>query len=525
MTIEEHPQPAKLVTMLLRPGTAPDGPPCLLDGARSYTRRQVGNAVARTVAALRAEGIGTGDRVLALLDHDADGVFFLAAASALGLRVLMPYNLQAAALSEWRNIIASARPDVVVHLKQDAGTVHELRGLGPRVVRLAPDTPDAGEADEPLELDHPAPVENFLILFTSGTTGAPKAISISEALICRRVVSVTDHLKFSGDARIFMTGLLNNTTGVIFSFGALLHDALLVFPDGRNLADWPAQVAAHRATHVMLRPIAMKRFTDAAEATGADLGSLRVVAYGAASMPRAVLEHGREVMPCDWVQGYGLSETFGPFSWLDEAGHSERRYRDHAYCVGRPDDTLEVRLLPVTGHPEGVGEVALRGDAVMEGYYDVATRRVEPPGEWLRTGDLGQWSPAGDLILKGRINSSLMSANGHRIYPEEVEAVLAELPGVDEVVLIGVAGQGTLEDRPTACFSGPLSREEPAAVRRAVAGRLGQVLSREKWPDLVYASPEPFPKSGNDKVMKGEVAKGIRPEALIQLVEEDGRER
>ncbi|MFD9129395.1 AMP-binding protein [Kitasatospora sp. NPDC059571] len=528
MITEERTPPApgpardadKLVSMLVRPGADPGGPPCIVAGGRTWTRGQVRAEVARTAERLRAAGVTGGSRVLALLDHDPAGVFFLAAASALGLRVLMPYNLQAAAVPEWRTIVTTARPDAVVHLKADPAGLDELRGLGAPVVRLAPEDTPAPEGAGPV-VEHPAPVGNFLVLFTSGTTGAPKAISISEELICRRVETVTGHLLFSADARIFMSGLLNNTTGVIFSFGALLHGAVLVFPRGRDLADWPAQVAEHRVTHVMLRPIAMKRFL--AAAPGADLSSLRVVAYGAAAMPRAVLEEGRRALPCAWVQGYGLSETFGPFSWLDEQAHREQRYRRHAYNVGRPDDTLEVRLLPVEGHPEGVGEVALRGAARMEGYLDAATGAVEPPGEWLRTGDLGLWSPDGDLVLKGRLNASLMSANGHRIYPEEVEAVFAEIPGVDEAVLVGVAGRETLAERPVACLAGPLARRAPDEIRAVVTERLTGVLSREKWPDLIWASPEPFPKSANDKVRKGEVVAAVDPAALIALTGEDVR--
>lgn len=509
----------KLVSMLLRPGAEPDGRRCLVAAGRAWTRDEVRAETARTAARLRAAGVTRGSRVLALLDHDPAGVFFLAAASALGVRVLMPYNLHAAALPEWRAIVSSARPDAVVHLKADPAGAQELAELGVTVVRLAAAIEPAQPVDE-LRIDHPEPVDGFLVLFTSGTTGAPKAISVGEDVICRRVVSVTRQLEFHPDARIFMSGLLNNTTGVIFSFGALLHGAVLIFPQGRDLADWPAQVAGHRATHMMLRPIALRQFL--AGAGDADLSSLEVVAYGAAAMPRAVLEEGRRRMPARWAQGYGLSETFGPFCWLDEEAHREQRYARHAYNVGRPDDTLEVMLLPVTGHEEGVGEVALRGAARMEGYLDVATGRIRAPEEWLRTGDLGCWSPDGDLILKGRAHSSLMSANGHRIYPEEVEAVLAELPGVAEAVLLGVQiGQGTLTERPVACLSGPLAEQEPQTVRALVTERLTGVLSREKWPDRVWVSREPFPKSANDKIRRGELAAAVDPATLIALTCEE----
>jgi acyl-CoA synthetase (AMP-forming)/AMP-acid ligase II len=508
----------KLIAMMQRPGVDSDERVRLVDGDRSYTRGQALAAVARRVEQLRRHGVGRGHRVLALIDHDAQGLFFMAAASALGLRMLMPYNLQVAASAEWRNIAASAQPDFVVSLKRDTAGVHELGEVCSRLVVL----PHGGEGPtgrvvDPHRIDHPALVENFLVLFTSGTTGSPKAISISEELICRRVASVSGKLKFAGDARVFMSGLLNNTTGVIFSFGAFLHDAALIYPSGRDVTTWPAQVADHRATHIMLRPASMKLFVESASATPVDLSSLRVVAYGAAAMPRAVLEAGRRVMPCDWIQGYGLSETYGPFCWVDEAAHQEQRYRRHAYCVGRPDDTLEIRLEPVEGHPPEIGEVHVRGRAVMEGYYDVHTGRTEAPGEWLPTGDLGQWSPDGHLLLKGRIAGSVLSENGHRIYPEEIEAVLAELPEVDEVVLVGMAERDVMEERPVACIAGPLGGYEPATIRRIVTDALERVLSREKWPDLIYAATSPFPKSPNDKVMQAEVMKQIDRDALIKL--------
>ncbi|HEY2978148.1 MAG TPA: fatty acid--CoA ligase family protein, partial [Burkholderiaceae bacterium] len=374
-----------------------------------------------------------------------------------------------------------------------------------------------GPANWPVLIEAPDPIKNFLVLFTSGTTGTPKAISISESLVCQRIQSVSHQLKFEAGSRIFMSGLLNNTTGVIFSFGALLHDATLVFPGNRNVGDWPAQVSQARATHMMLRPVAMKRFVESAQAAPADLSSLRVVAYGAAAMPRSVLEQGRRLMPCEWVQGYGLSETYGPFCWLNEADHRDERYRRHVYCVGRPDDTLQVALRPHDKANGGIGEVVVRGEHVMEGYIDFASGNITPPATWLRTGDLGEFTRDGYLQLKGRADNTVMSENGHRIYPEEVEAVLSDVPGVADVVLLGVAGEETLIVKPVACIHGTLTDCEPGYIRDVVATALAQSLSREKWPGWIFASKTPFPKSGNDKVLKAEVARLIGAEALIEV--------
>jgi acyl-coenzyme A synthetase/AMP-(fatty) acid ligase len=508
----------KLVHLALAPAADADRV-CIVADGRSLTRRQVRNEVARCLGELRARGLVRGDRVLALLDHGPEAVYFLAAASALGLRLLMPYGLQAAALPEWLSIAASAGPDLVVHHKRDRSGLDELREVCGRVIELpfpttqSPDT----EPGHALRIDHPEPVEHFLMLYTSGTTGMPKAISIGEAHICARMAAVTRTMGYGPDARIFMTGLMNNTTGIINSFGALRHDAVVVFPEHPDPARWPAQVAAHRATHLALRPVALKLFVAAADAEGHDLTCLRVVSYGGAAVPRAVLEKGRVLIPCDWIQGYGLTETYGPFCFLDEQGHAERRHVRHVYCIGRPDETLEVRIEPVAGQQDGVGEILVRGSSVMEGYVDVADGSIRPPGEWLRTGDLAAWSPDGDLVLKGRISGVLLSENGHRIYPEEIEAVLGDAPGVDEVVLVGLPGSGLPHERPVACLCGPVGTLGAGALRALVVGALERGLAAEKWPDYVYATPEPFARSANGKVMRGAVAEGIERTAVVPL--------
>lgn len=508
----------KLISMLTHPGAG--GPPraSLVGSGQARTRADAVAAAGRMVACLQQHGLRRGHRVLAIVDHDVDGVLFLAAASALGLRLLMPYNLQDGALPEWLNLVEAAGPDFVVDLKRGGTYGAALRRAGARVVELSSSDRDvAGRADGSVLIDAADPIDNFLVLFTSGTTGQPKAISISERLVCQRIRSVSRQLKFDAGSRVFMSGLLNNTTGLIFSFGALLHDATLIFPANRDIGDWPAQVAQSGATHIMLRPVAMKCFVEAAQAVPANLESLRVVAYGAAAMPRTVLEQGRRLMPCDWVLGYGLSETYGPFCWLTEADHRDDAHRRHVYCVGRPDDTLEVALRPHAGADGGIGEVVVRGEGVMEGYCDVRSGIVTPPDEWLPTGDLGEFTDDGYLLLKGRIHNTVMSANGHRIYPEEVEAVLCDVPGVAEAVLLGVAGRDPLIARPVACIHGALAGCDRAHIRDVVAAALSRCLGREKWPDWIFASKTPFPKSGNDKTLKAEVARLIDADALIEV--------
>lgn len=515
----------KLISLMLAAGEDSDAQAAMVSGEQRLGPGEVRRSVGRAIAALESGGVTAGQRLVAIPTHDPNAVFLLAAASAIGAQIVMPYNLRQGALTEWAKIVSWARPHHVVDLRGDRVLLEGLRALGVNVLELrARALADASPLKSDIIVRSPEPVADFLVFFTSGTTGRPKAISIPESLICRRIVRVSERLKFDGAARIFMSGLMNNTTGIIFSFGALLHQATLVFPGGRDVESWPTQVQASAATHLMLRPASMKRFIHGARQTSSDLSSLRVVAYGAAALPRQVLEEGRALMPCEWVQGYGLSETFGPFCWLTEEDHRAGRYQEHVYCVGRPDDTMEVMIDRTGGGTGDVGEIVLRGAAsMMRGYYDDSLSTVIPPGECFRTGDLGRLTSDGYLVLKGRRSHTLLSADGHQIYPEEVESVLAGIPGVDDAVLLSLPGANDLGSSPVACIQGEIATRGDAEIRELVTEALAAHLGREKWPDYVFASRLPFPTNGNDKIIKEEVAKLLPQGALIAIAPGTGQ--
>ena len=413
-------------------------------------------------------------------------------------------------------MVSAARPDHIVDLRASVGYAYELKALAPSVLtreellRHAP-----APRRELLIVEAPDPISHFLMLFTSGTTATPKAIVVSETLICQRTLSVSAKLSFDTKARVFMTGLLNNTTGIIFSFGAFAFGATLFLPHGRDIAGWPRQVFTQRLTHMMLRPAALRGFLAAAH--GSDLTSLRVVAYGAAAMPRPLLEAARLRMPCDWVQGYGLSETFGPFCWMTEDDHRAGAYRHHVHCVGRPDETVEIRI-DATAAGE-IGEVLLRGNSLMRGYVDQATGQPADVEDWFRTGDMGLFTPEGILVLKGRASGTLLSANGHRIFPEEVEAALAEVAGVTEALLLALPADVDLGSPPVGCIHGPLAFEEADVIKSKVAEALVGTLAQEKWPAYIFASREPFPRNDNDKINRRAVLRCLGGRALIAVAE------
>lgn len=488
--------------------------PALVARARHYSHADVRAAVADRVRMLGCEGVVRGQRLLVLHDHDEEAIFLLAAASAIGLQLVMPYNLREATAREWAEVLRATRPDHVIDLRAARGGAEDLGASPPnRITREALLRHGPGPHPGLLVVEAPEPIEDFLTLFTSGTSGAPKAIIVSEALVCRRVLNVSARLGFGAGARVFMTGLLNNTTGILFAFGAFAHAAALFLPHSRDVARWPAQVAAQRLSHMMLRPAAMRGFLAAAQ--DCDLSSLRTIAYGAAAMPRPLIEAARRRMPCSWVQGYGLSETFGPFCWMTEDDHRAGLHRAHLHCVGRPDDTLEVRIdAPAPGE---IGEVLVRGDGLMRGYADPANGKPAALEDWFRTGDFGLFTPDGLLVLKGRTSGTLLSENGHRIYPAEVEGALAEISGVAETLLLALPARVDLGNAPVGCLHGPLAFETAEAIEASVSRALAGTLSREKWPAYIFASREPFPRNDNDKIDRHAVVRRLAHGPLIAL--------
>lgn len=489
----------------------------------TYRDDAIRGAVALTIQHWQACGVEPGQRILLIADHDEQALFALAAASALGVQVVMPYSLQEAIAEEWKAMFALIQPDHVMYCRADLSVAETLTraALAPNVWRIDPQQAEAAK-DLPLMIVSPDPVAHFLMLFSSGTTGAPKAISIPETLICRRIASVSSTLSFTEDAHILQAGLMNNTTGIIFSFGTLLHGATLFYPPTRNVADWPAFCAQQDITHAMLRPVALQQFMDGMARDGITLPHMRVLAYGAAAMPPTLLSEGRKTLPCQWVQGYGLSETFGPFCWLNEAAHQHLAHDPTAYCIGTPDDTLCVAIrtdndgvIPLT--PGAEGEIVLRGDGMMAGYFKPDLLSMHPMPEWFPTGDYARIGQDGEVLLKGRISQSLLTANGHRIYPEEVENVLTTVPGVREAVLIGQPIDSGYGDIPVACVFPEDPTIASGALLDSLCDTLRGALSQEKWPLLGYVSRTPFPRSANGKIIRRQVAEALAIHALTPL--------
>jgi acyl-CoA synthetase (AMP-forming)/AMP-acid ligase II len=175
------------------------------------------------------------------------------------------------------------------------------------------------------------------------------------------------------------------------------------------------------------------------------LGGLRMLGYAGAPMPPEQMRAAHERLTPNLVQYYGLVEAIPPVTVLDADDHA-RGLADQPELLssaGRPALGVELAVVDESGSPlpaGEVGEVVTRGDHVMPGYWDASGRtdlgKAVVDG-WLHTGDLGRLDAAGRLSLVDR-KGDMIITGGYNVYPREVEDVIAEVPGVHEVAVLGV---------------------------------------------------------------------------------------
>lgn len=486
----------------------------IYQGKECFTYGHLVHKVEKMIIHLKHLGISNGDKLLVCMEHNLNGMAFLAAASAVGIQVFLNYNLESQTEEELVTTI-SLMPKYPLVLLSEARmkTIFQNR----KELKIIELWKEEKLGDQNEEYESVDPIENFFVLFTSGSSGKPKAISISENTVCERISLVTQKLEFTKSSNVFMSGLLSNTTGIIFSFGALLHGANLIIPENRNIVDWVTMIGNYSVTHIMLRPAMMQQFINDVVSKQVKLPSLRVIAYGAAAMPEAIIDAGRNVLNCKWIQGYGLSETFGPFIWLDEQDHIKQQYKKEKYCIGKSDGSLKIRIVPITDDISD-GELVVSGKVMMNGYLDVKNDTLLACGPWFKTGDIVKIND-GYLYIKGRISNTLLSQNGHCTYPEEIEALVIKVEGITDCFLgaLPILDTTNIYGTILCLCSNILSKNE--AINR-VAGVLKKETSQEKWPDWIFFSTDPFPRGTNEKILKKQVLDEIDILDLFKLEKE-----
>jgi acyl-CoA synthetase (AMP-forming)/AMP-acid ligase II len=434
----------------------------IVDGSTRLSYGDLRGAARTFGAALVACGVEPGDRVAIWAFNSAEWVV-----TALGLfeagAVLVPINTRFKGI-EAADILSRSETKVLVTVSDFLGTDYvamlrasgvELPELGTIVVARgqAPDgtlswsaflggATDAARAEAARRSAAVTAEDVSDILFTSGTTGAPKGVVQTHA---RTLRVATDWVAMTGltagdrylmvNPYFHMFGLKAGILASVAAGATMVPEA--VFDVDRVLA----RVAEERVTVLPGPPTLYQSILDHPDRGRHDLSSLRVAVTGAADIPVELIRRVVDELPFPTIiTGYGLTEagTATATSLGDDV-------ETIATTVGRPRPGFELRIADDKGVdvPAGdTGEIVLRGASIMSHYLDdpEATAQSLPDDGWLRTGDLGVVNEAGCLRIVGRAKDMFI-VGGFNAYPAEIESALLRHPDVHQAAVIGIPDQ------------------------------------------------------------------------------------
>jgi fatty-acyl-CoA synthase len=402
---------------------------------RRWTWGQLHRTVNQTARWLMERlGPRSGARVAVLAKNRAETVIIQLACMRAGA-IVVPLNWRLAK-PEIEALVADADPKLFVHEA-------EFSALGEKALDI--DTVldtisqyDAGDVSSDAQQDWDAPTT---LLYTSGTSGRPKGVMVSEANVFWGGTNFMHAYGVSFDSVILCDMPLFHTAGLmaavrtpLLAGGAVLisrgFDPALTLP---RLADQALGV-----THYFSVPQMAQRLWNEPSFKPSMLTGLKAYATGGAPNPAAQVRRFIDAgIPMS--DGFGMTETCSNFAVPIRDMH---QLVDKAGSIGLPMLTVEARIVDDAGQdlPDGeVGELWLKGPSVTRGYWRQPdlTAAVFKDG-WFKTGDAAKRDKDGYFFLVDRKKDMFISG-GENVYPVEVEAVITELPGIAEVAVIGVA--------------------------------------------------------------------------------------
>ena len=479
---------------------------------RTWTYRDLAEQAPRVATVLTDMGLEAGDRVLIwAVNRPEWGLAFLGALHA-GI-ILVPLDVRSQP-DFAAKIARRTRAKAILVSDQTAGLAE---GLGLPMLRIEA-IPESARKARP---GPPAPVtpdDLVEVVFTSGTTGEPKGAMITQANMAANASTVGSVFPFGDDERLLsilpLSHLFEQNCGFL---APLLYGCSIVYPVSRQPAVLMRTFRENRVTMLLVVPAGLKLLNNAIErkvdASGKRSlferlhrlsrhvprpirrllfrsvlsqfgGRFRTVAVGAAALEPELANRWSE-MGFDVLQGYGATELSPVVSFT-------RPDRNRLGTVGQAIPDVDLRI-------GADGEVMVRGPNVFVGYWEDpdATAVVIDADGYYHTGDIGELSDDGFLTLRGRKKDMLAMPDGTKVYPEDIEAVLARDPRVRDVAVVGLQSpHAELRVHAVLLVDDPTQVEAVIRTANQQLGAHQQIRSQSVWPD------DDFPRTPTLKVKK-----------------------
>ncbi|WP_416898733.1 MAG: AMP-binding protein [Minwuia sp.] len=347
------------------------------------------------------------------------------------------------------------------------------------------------------------------IFYTSGTTGQPKGAMLSHRNLLLMTLNYFADVDALGTGEALIHAAPMSHGSGLYALPHVARASVNVTPEsgGFDPAETLRLIARWRDASFFFAPTMVHRLINDPRTGDADTSNLKTIVYGGGPMYVADISRAMELMGQKFVQIYGQGEAPMTITGLSREMHrmtDHPRYAERLGSVGVARTDVEVRVVDETDNPlpaGEIGEVAVRGPVVMQGYLDRPDATAETlKGGWLHTGDMGSFDEDGFLTLKDRSKDMIISG-GTNIYPREIEEVLLRHPLVAEASVVGRPHPDWGEEVVAFIVAADAS-PEPGELDRLCLDN----IARFKRPKD-YRFVEALPKNNYGKVLKTELRK------------------
>lgn len=437
----------------------------VVDGTTRLTHADFADRVARHAAVLQQQGVQAGDRVAILGLNGLPVIEAYYACWWLGA-VATPINTRWS-VAEMAYALQDSGSRVLLADKHFSTQALALRGQCPGLSQIlhASDspTPEGLLSLEALR-NAAAPIEDSLaggeqtaaLLYTGGTTGAPKGVMQSHRALFLDAIATLAADPREAQPVVLHSAPLFHVGGLSFVLQAAARQARQVMLPAFEPAAVLERIESEKITEMFLVPTMLKLLIEHPDFTKRDTSSLRCLIYGAAPMDPALLDQAMAKLPqVQFTQAYGQTEAAPVLTILPGWCHlPQHRGLGKLAAAGRPISTAELRIIGPDGEelpPGSVGEICARGPTVMQGYWNKPEQTAEALRDgWLHTGDGGYMDADGYLFVVDRFKDMIISG-GENVYSTEVENALLAHPAVSQCAVIGIPDE-TWGERVHACI-------------------------------------------------------------------------
>ena len=480
---------------------------------RTWTWAQWNDRIRRLAGALAERGVSRGD-IVAFLDknHPACLELTLAAASLGAANAIINFRLAADELDYVLNDSGAKVLIVGTDLKPAIDKIRDKLGGVEHVIEVTPDGAEGDEYEAVLAAATPIgrgadvePDDVAIIMYSSGTTGRPKGVALTQANLIAHTVNGQEGFEFDEGDKNMVSMPLFHVGGSSYAQLGIHNGVPSVVTrdvDGAALAGAILQ----GANRTFLVPAVLAKVLESGEDAVKLFGALKTYSYGASPMPLPLLRAALKAWPnTDFIQAYGLTELCGVISHLLPEAHRDPGKEERLSSAGTLVPNAEVRVVnpdTLEDVPAGEqGELGFRSAQLMKGYHNKPEATAEAITEdgWFRTGDIGRVDEEGYIFVEDRLKDMIITG-GENVYSIEVERVLAEHPAVAEVAVIGVPDEKWGESvKAVVALDGEATEAEIIAFAR-------EQLAAYKCPKTVDVV-DALPRNPTGKILKKDLRK------------------